>query len=538
VTATRIRPHPATAHHLKSHPGRPIIVAAFIGSITMLIRLALHVRGFDLYGDEVIYTNLGRSVISGGFPNFEGQAFFLHGPAYFYLEAGWARLMGNPPGLMPWVYEMRALNALLAGITAVALVLLANRASSLRVGAVVGLLFAFDPFCIRQNDRVLLETAMMLWVMLGYLVFTCLVGRQPSRRDWPYAIGAGLLFGCAVLTKDEGALLTLVPLLASAALRWGPRRTMALLTAGTTGAVYAVYVAIVVANGQFSALWGAKTSGIKRMLGLLQITGFNSSGGGSLSSRLIAEIGSFATTYTALALAVPALMVIVRYGDPLQRLLGLLYCAAGITLGYALVYGTLEEQELYLLIVPSLLIIPVATKLLMDRRSSRSGSHSRRSKGPIAIITVVLAFVVCFNLATCIRWLRQPDDAFVQLLRYMATDVPAGTTVTDPTATLNSASDVAQYALPPRINIDPWLTQAGRSQAHVRYVLVEWGLINLGYSEIPSTQIQHVVSNGRVLFSVSGRSYGKVTLYELPLPRVSAKASASTTEDKAERRRN
>ena len=124
-------------------------------------------------------------------------------PGFFYLEAGWARLVGNQPGVMAWVYEMRTLNALFAAATAVVLVLLATRAGSLRAGTVAGLLFALDPFCIRQNDRVVLETALMFWVMLGYLVFTSLIGRLPSRHDWLPAVCAGLLFGCAVLTKDE-----------------------------------------------------------------------------------------------------------------------------------------------------------------------------------------------------------------------------------------------------------------------------------------------------------------------------------------------
>ena len=194
-------------------------------------------------------------------PPVRRGAFFLHGPGFFYLEAGWARLVGNQPGLMAWIYEMRTLNALLAAATAVVLVLLAARVSSLRAGTVAGLLFALDPFCIRQNDRVLLETAMMFWVMLGYLVFTSLSERPPSRRDWPRAVGAGLLFGCAVLTKDEGALLTVLPLLAAAVLRWGPRRSLTLLTAGTTVAVYAAYVAVVVANGQFSGLWDGQDIG-------------------------------------------------------------------------------------------------------------------------------------------------------------------------------------------------------------------------------------------------------------------------------------
>ena len=57
-------------------------------------------------------------------------------------------------------------------------------------------------------------------------------------------------------------------------------------------------------------------------------------------------------TYIVLALAVPAWVVVMRRGGQLPRILGLVYCAAGVALGYALVLGTLEEQELYLLIVP------------------------------------------------------------------------------------------------------------------------------------------------------------------------------------------
>ncbi|MFZ0226514.1 MAG: hypothetical protein WAL41_06145, partial [Mycobacterium sp.] len=280
------------------------------------------------------------------------------------------------------------------------------------------------------------------------------------------------------------------------------------------------YVAVVAANGQFRGIWEAKTAGVQRMLGLVQTTGFHSSGGGSLSSRLIAEVGSFATTYIALALAVPALAVMVRRGGPLQRMLGLLYCAAGLTLGYALAFGTLEEQELYLLIVPSLLMIPVATTLLFDgnRGFHRSAPANRRSMLSTAAITA-LVFAIGLNFVTWVQWLRQPDDAIVQLVRYMPANVPAGTTVSVPTATpYPPFNDVTQEALPPRYKVDPWLTPAARSRDHVRYVLVEWGLISDGYSKISSSEIRSVVRHGRQVFSASGRSYGQVTLYELPLP--------------------
>ena len=47
-------------------------------------------------------------------------------------------------------------------------------------------------------------------------------------------------------------------------------------------------------------------------------------------------------TYVVLALAVPAWVVVMRRGGQLPRILGLVYCAAGVALGYALVLGTLE----------------------------------------------------------------------------------------------------------------------------------------------------------------------------------------------------
>ncbi|MGA2831202.1 MAG: phospholipid carrier-dependent glycosyltransferase, partial [Streptosporangiaceae bacterium] len=417
-------------------------LAVAVGTSALIIRLALHGNSFDLFGDEVIYNALGRSVATGGFPRFDNQLFFLHGPGFFYLEGAWQRLFGDPAGLMAQIYQMRVLNALLAAVTAAVVVLLAARLGSLRSAAAAGLLFALDPFCIRQNDRVLLETAMMLWVLLGYLVFLRLAAPSPVHRAGApspvhrtgiRAIGSGLLFGCAVLTKDEAVLLTFLPLAVAAALRWVPRR-LVVLNAGVTALVYAVYAAIVAANGYAGALWQAKTAGIQRLLGLVQVTGFHSSGGGSLSARLIAEGLYFATTYAVLVLALPAVILLLRRRDPQVRVMALLYCAAGVTLGYALTLGTLEEQELYLLIVPSVLIIPVAVSRMRD------GAAGRELPGAAVITVLVLA--LGFNAATCVQWRGQPDDGYARLLEFMAAHVPAGARVSD---AAGDQSDIALY---------------------------------------------------------------------------------------------
>ena len=484
--------------------GIPLLVA-------LLIRIALCPRSFDLFGDEVIYTDIGRSVINGGFPRFHGQLFFLHGPGFFYLESGWERLLGRRPNLVDWIYEMRLLNALLAAVTAAVLVRLATRAaSSLWVGTATGLLFALDPFCIRQNDRVLLETAMMLWALLGYLMFTSLIGRPLSRATAPRAVCAGLFFGFAMLTKDEAALLILLPLFVAAALRWGPGRTLTSLTIGTAVLPYVVYLTVVAANGRLGALWVTKTVGIKRMLGIIQATGFHSHGGGSLVARLIAEGPYFATTYVTLALAVPAVVVVLRRGGQVPRMLGLQYCAAAVALGYALGGGTLEEQELYLLVIPSLLVIPVAATLLRDLSLVRKKPAVRTSVVPIAAATLVL--VLSINLANCAQWWRQPDDGISRLLAYMAVHVSAGTSVTDA-----SGSDIFPFVLTGRYYMVPPVTATtvGFGE-NVRYVVVPWAEINGGYSGLTAAQVRHLVDPGRLIFAFHGRSYGDIVLYLLP----------------------
>ena len=146
-------------------PGRCVA-----GTLTLVVRLALHGKSFDLFGDEVIYADLGRSVVNGGFPRFYG-AFFLHGPGFFYLEAGWARLFGNATRLDgPGLRDAHAQRAARGG----------DRGSPgapghpgrlTMVGRSGGIAVCPGPVLHRQNDRVLLETALMLWVMLGYLVF-------------------------------------------------------------------------------------------------------------------------------------------------------------------------------------------------------------------------------------------------------------------------------------------------------------------------------------------------------------------------------
>jgi hypothetical protein len=508
--------------------------ATVLGLLTVVVRMALIPRSFDLFGDEVIYADLGHSVTRGGFPRLQGP-FFLHGPAFFYLEAGWIHLVGWPADIITRIDQMRALNALLAGATAVVLVLLAARAGSLRAGLVSGLLFALDPFCIRQNDRVLLETAMLLWVLLGYLLLAPLCrGPRPgspepgspepgspepgSPRPWharARAAGAGVLFGAAWLTKDEGALLSVLPLLVAAVLGWGPRRSLSLLATGVAAAVYATYVGVVALGGEWSTWWFSKTAGIRRMLGMTQITGFNSKGAPSLAGRLSTEARFFGTSYLLLLVAVPAVLVLLRRGQ-LPRLLALFYLSGAAALGYAVTLGTLEENELYLLFVPSLLILPVAAALWL--RGPHGAAGLARARAWAAAFTAVVAVLACVNLTTCVVWLIQPDNGVQRLRQYLAAHVPAATVIASVDDSPPLTAGTTFWALADHYRVGPWATAAQRARHQVRYVVIPWMEIGQGYSYLAYPQARNLVRPGRLLFSFRERTYGDLALYLLPPP--------------------
>jgi hypothetical protein len=485
-------------------------VAAAIGVGALLIRLILHERSFDLFGDEVIYAGIGRSVVDGGFPSFLGEPFFLHGPAFFYLEAGWSWIFGRPASLMACVYEMRTLNCLLAGLTAVLLVLLAAKVSrSLTAGTAAGLLFALDPFSIRQNDRVLLETAMMFWILLGYQLLLSLADRPLSRTSAIRAASAGLMFGTGILVKDEAALITILPMLCVVTFRWGFSRLLIGCAITASVVPYAVYVAVVAEHGYGPGWWSAKTTGIRRLLGVVQTTGFHSSGGGSLSGRLVSEGGNFATTYVLLLAAVPAAWIMLRHGSARPRVVALFYCASALTLAYAVSLGTLEEQELYLLSVPSMIVIPAGVTLFLRRRAAQGRTSAVAMAG-------VLAALLTLNLITSIQWLQQPDDGFSYLLPYLAKYAPAGTVIDLAAgAPPPGQTDGGRYALEGTYSVGLWTTKSALAQNHVGYILAEWGPINEGYAFMSQSAVRALVSGTRIVFSHDGRTYGQLALYKV-----------------------
>jgi 4-amino-4-deoxy-L-arabinose transferase-like glycosyltransferase len=511
LAARRVRTAPAPTR--RAVPVSVLSAGVFLLAATL--RLVSVGRSADLFVDELIYRQLGVSAGQGGFPRTSEGLFFLHPPGYFYVEAGWNKLVGTSPDLVTGVYQDRLVNAFLGAATAVLVLLLVTRAGSRTGGVVAALLFTLDPYIIRQNDRVMLDTQTVLFVLAGYLVLLTLAREPLPGRPRPRALAAGLLFGLALLTKDHSALITVLPLLLALLLGWGPPRRLLLVTLGAAVVPYGLYVALVSVYGHLAPFWYNKSHGVARLIGIIQESGFHAAGTPSLTSRLIDQVTTFASTYALLLLGPVALVVLLRRKDPVLRMLGLFYLCAGLTLAFALAHGTLEEQALYLLIVPTLVVLGAALGVAVERFRQPDGRRALRTVLVVSLVGFLTA-TVAFSGVSYAKVHSGSDDGYARLRAYMTGHVPVGSAVI--AADGGASGGISSWALRDRYVMGDWVTPEARTRASARYLVVPWKVIDQGYGTMDARTARHLAGEGHLLFAFHGRTYGTLALYELPLP--------------------
>ncbi|MFJ9903403.1 ArnT family glycosyltransferase [Streptomyces sp. NPDC101152] len=511
VEARRVRTTPRQAR--RTVP--TTVLAAGIFLLTAALRLVNVGRSADLFIDELIYRQLGVSAAQGGFPSTSEGLFFLHPPGYFYVEAGWEKLIGISPDVVTGVYQARLVNVFLGAVTAVLVLLLVSRAGSRTAGVVAALLFALDPYIIRQNDRVMLDTQTVMFVLAGYLVLLLLAREPLPGRKHLTAAAAGLLFGLALLTKDHSALITVLPLLLALILGWGPPRRLLLTTLGTAVAPYGLYVGLVCLYGHVTPFWYDKSHGAARLIGIVQESGFHAAGTPSLTSRLVDQVTTFASTYALLLLGPVALVILLRRKDPVLRMLALFHLCAGLTLAFALAHGTLEEQALYLLIVPTVVVLGAALGVGIEHFRQRDGRRLPRRVLVVALAGF-LAATVAFSGMSYAKVHTGRDDGYARLRDYMDKHVPVGSAVI--AADGGASGGISSWALRDRYVMGDWVTPEARTRAYARYLVVPWKVIDQGYGTMDARTARRLAAEGHLVFAFHGRSYGTLALYKLPLP--------------------
>ncbi len=483
------------------------IPALLVAVATILLRAINLGRSWDIFVDEISYLRLSQSVAQDLTVKLYGGTFYLHPPAFFFVQAGWLRLLRPSGPVIEQVYAVRPLVVLLAAASAVLLYSLARRLGGPLSAAAAAVIFALDPYVIRTNSRDMLETPALFWVLAGYaLVFPAIPSGDP-RGHPPFpawrALAAGVAFGLAVLTKDMMVFLTLLPLAICFALNWALPRRATLLVAAVAVATYLPYLLIIMAVGEWGRFGDQKLRGLYRFLGLVKESGFKRQGGPSLTRSILANLDQFGTTYVLLGAGLVALVILLLHGDRAQRLLLAWATSAYVLLAYSIGFGTIEEQFFYFLTVPCILATSVSVAIIL-----RLGRPADRWWRPVRLL---LAFAgIVFVSWTAFAWLRThttPDNGYERARAYLDANVPIGSRIavtTEPAVFLMDGYESGSWATIEEV-------QGNRAE----YVLVSTKEIISGLGYARPDFYDWLIAHGEVVFRFRGRTNGDLLIYRL-----------------------
>lgn len=452
-------------------------------------------RGFELWVDEMLYADLGRSVSLGQLPTLPDGPFFLHPPGFFLVVGAYIDTFGISTSGMNLVYDLRWINAVIGALSVGIAFLLARRVATKPISLLVAVVLAFEPFVLRNNSRVFLETLAFGLALAGLLILVIQLGRLRDRWEVARLGSAGLLMGFGILTKDLLALYVVVPVVLAIFWRNTLRLRQAVVLLIGIAAPYAVYLTILASKDLLGDWIWAKTSGTQRLLGLEQSTGFNAAGSPSIGSRLVDQLGQFGTSYILLAICPVVGVIACLSRTPERRMVGLTTLCIGAFGAYSAVFGTFEEQYGYGVMLASVLGAAVCAAECNERRP--------------ALIKVLATCGFLFAVVTVGLGLRTElttDNGFQQVQDWVAVNLPADARV----SVTNSTGELA-FANDPRFGVWPSLPLMAENGAN--YILTQSLPTSQGYGYAMPTMLGWLSANAQQLFGVGGPTNGATVLW-------------------------
>ncbi len=524
MTATAARPAGHRAADDATRPvwwqraGWPLVVLGVV-VVAAVLRLVHVQSAYELFIDEVSYADLSANIAGGRGVVLNGGPFDLHPPLLFL--AGGALLLALGTDLADPLAAVTALRpaeavvgALICGLVALLVARVAPGGRRSRVvGAGCGLLVALDPFVIRFDSRVLLEAPAMLLTLSGLLLVTRVLEHPARRRG---VLAAGAVLGLALLVKETFAFVAVVPLLLTAVVL--PRVRRALLgCVVTAAAMYAGYVVVLLVVGRGGHWSEQKLSGVRRLLGLDQVTGFNKPGSTSFTARAAELLGSYAVTYVVMALAsllagLAALehLLARRRGaapDPHPGVVLLVATQLGAAayLAYAVPFGTLEEQAFYLVVTPSVAVLGLAVLRLRD-----VGRGPRPLRSPVLVAAGLAVAVLAVTVVDAAVWWREhsvADNGYEQYVAWVERTLK-------PTDRLAVTDTTAQF-ITPGVTLGSWATPDAIEANRADYVLVNQRLVDQGLGNAEPSLVDWLDRNATVVLDVRTPSVESLRVYEV-----------------------
>ncbi len=484
-------------------------MAVAIGVGASALRMIRIRTTYDIFIDEVTYTRLARSLATGGGVALGGKPFDLHPPAVIGLFALVADLASHVPSLLQLLLDLRYVTAASGALCCVGTYLLVRRGAPDLAAIAAGVILAVDPFALHFDSRVLLEAPTQAATVgaIGLLAGAAQARSSGARR---FMVGSsGLMAAVVVCSKETFGLALVITLLLVIATGWAAGRGMAAAVLGAAAVGWTVQVVATGLTSGFSPWWDAQTSGLARLVGTSQPTGFNSpTTHVTLITRVFANASSEASTYLLLVLGtLAAAWVLLRTWRGRHQslecdaarveVLMAMWTAGGVVyLAYATLFGTIEEQMYYICLLPCVAVLAV----VVGRRWRRTVRAAR------AVMLVGLGCLLVFDARVWIGLRTTNDTDYLQLLAWSRHGMPNGSVV--------AATDQTSQFLLHRVTIGEWNTVPEFRDHHVSYVIVSTRLASQGYGLASPGLLATLQRRAHLVFSAEDATMGHLDVFD------------------------
>ncbi|MFI5931766.1 ArnT family glycosyltransferase [Actinoplanes sp. NPDC051494] len=358
-----VRTPPAQAVTPDRRTGPLVYAGALaVAVVVYLVNLQAAVD-FDL--DEVMYTIAGQNTVVADSVSWGAQPTAVHPPLHFLLVGAWTLLTGTAHGdTLDALAAARYLGALFSVLSVALIGLLARRytANPWLAGAAM-LLATVDGFLVRFGRTALIEpTAVFFGVMVVYLAVRFRYAASPA-----YLGVVGVVSGLALLVKEPLLFTVMVPLLAAVLERDWAYFRRATAAAGLGALIWATFPLWAVLNGAGGWWWSEHDTSLRRLAGLLQVSGLNRTG--ISSTGVIGDtLRMYAGGYLIFATGAIGLLVLAFRGGLFHKLRlntrDASLVAFGILsygfLGYCVLLGQANEQLTVYAVAPAVLLTVLA----------------------------------------------------------------------------------------------------------------------------------------------------------------------------------
>jgi len=369
----------------------------------------------------------------------------------------------------------------------------------------------------------MLETSTLFWVLAALVILLPVVAGT-SRRPYLMGVIGGLVGGLAVVSDDMAIFLVVVPLAVAVWRGWGGERGPLGWALAASFLPYGIFTLAVFLDNQITYLWDQQFNGLQRLLGFVQTSGFNQAGSPSLVHRMIVQFDQFGSTYIlcVLGAALAVYLIFTRRPDWIRRrsslaqgvatepvdeataFLSLVAIAGAVALGYAVLFGTIEEQFLYYLYLPVLLVIPIGVGAFVQRKHL----HPSRAKVVKVMLAVVLAALVGWDSAVAAQVRSSSDDGMQRVVTWFDQNAPHPGVIGTSDGTTPTLLQTVGFG-------STSLTSARVARTdHVRYVIFLSAEQTGDYSTLTSSQVRWFQHHGRLMTSFNESTFGTVSIYK------------------------